>query len=148
MEISMPNFTAGGILPAKYTVDGAGVSPELNWRDVPKDCKSLVLICEDPDAPLGLWTHWIVYNLPPNATGLVEGVRDLPAGAQFGLNTIQEPSYCPPAPPKGEHRYYFKLYALDVVLDLKKPTRDELMKAMKGHIVVQASLLTKYQRPF
>lgn len=146
MELSIPNFTAGTTLPAQYTGDGVGVSPALNWKDVPKTAKSLVLICEDPDAPSGMWTHWIVYNLPVGVTGLEEGVKALPTGAEFGLNTIKEANYCPPSPPSGEHRYYFRLYALDTILDLKKPTRDDIMKAIKVHAVGAASLLTKYQK--
>ena len=146
MELSIPNFVNGGMLPAKYTGDGAGVSPALNWKDVPKTAKSLVIICEDPDAPAGMYTHWIVYNLPLNATGLIEGVKHLPAGAQFGLNTAREANYYPPSPPSGEHRYYFRWYALDVTLDLHKPTRDEILKAMHGHVLETASLLTKYKK--
>lgn len=146
MEISIPQVVPGGVLPSKYTSDGGGVSPQLLWKDVPKATKSLVLICEDPDAPSGMWTHWIVYNLPANAAGLEEGVKNFPSGTQLGINTAHETAYIPPSPPTGEHRYYFKLYALDITLDLKKPTRDVILKAMQGHMLGTASLLTRYSR--
>lgn len=145
MQLTIPNVTDGSILPMRYTGDGSGVSPELSWQDVPKNAKSLVLICEDPDAPSGMFTHWIVYNLPVNVTGLAEGVKDLPTGAKLGLNTMHEKNYCPPAPPSGVHRYYFRLYALDTLLNITNPTRDDILNAMKDHVVASASLLTKYQ---
>lgn len=146
MEISIPNVVEGGALPVKYTGDGAGVSPALNWKGVPQNAKSLVLICEDPDAPSGMYTHWIIYNLLADTTGLAEGVERLPDGAQLGSNTARETNYVPPAPPSGEHRYYFRLYALDSMLDLKKPTRAEVLKTMHGHVLETASLLTKYKK--
>jgi len=145
MEISMPNVADGGMLPVKYTGDGNGISPPLNWKDVPHNAKSLVLICEDPDAPSGMYTHWIVYNLPVNILGLEEGAKNLPQGVQFGLNTAQQEVYVPPTPPSGIHRYYFRLYALDTTLTLKNPQRAEILATIKGHVIASTSLVTKYQ---
>ena len=138
-------------IPARYTCDGADVSPPLTWTGVPAGTRSLALIIDDPDAPdpkhpRQVWVHWVVYNLPPDCTGLAEGAA-LPPGAKLGRNDWQRADYGGPCPPIGRHRYFHKLYALDTVLpDLKHPTRPQLEQAMKGHVLAQAELVGTYER--
>lgn len=149
-----PAFNHRGEIPPEYTCDGQDISPELSWSDVPDGTKSLALIMDDPDAPDPAapkitWVHWVLYNIPPSATGLRRGVksRDLPAGTQEGLNNWNRTGYGGPCPPIGRHRYFYKLYALDVELpDLKTPTKEALEKAMASHILAQAELIGTYQR--
>jgi Raf kinase inhibitor-like YbhB/YbcL family protein len=152
--ISSSAFGHNGPIPKKYTCDGKDVSPPLTWRGVPPSAKSLVLIVDDPDAPdpaapKMTWVHWVLYNLPATATGLAEAIaaNDLPRGTHEGLNDWKRTGYGGPCPPIGRHRYFHKLYALDVVLpDLGKPTKHQLEQAMKGHVVGQAELVGTYQR--
>ncbi|MFA6409376.1 MAG: YbhB/YbcL family Raf kinase inhibitor-like protein [Gammaproteobacteria bacterium] len=147
MKISSQAFLHQEFIPSKYTCQGVGTSPELSWQDVPKETKSLALIMEDPDAPMGLWTHWILYNIPPEVTNLAENVKVLPKGTEQGLNTLDETGYVPPCPPSGTHRYYFKLYALDIVLQPNaKFTNATLKKAMEKHILAQAELMGNYAK--
>src|SRR6201982_953748 len=131
ISISSPAFQAGGDIPAKFTCNGTNVSPELKISGVPNEAKSLVLIVDDPDAPRGLFTHWIAWNIDPKATDIAENSPQ--AGAIQGTNDFGKPNYGGPCPPSGTHRYFFKLFALDTKLDLK-PTarRAELDAAMKG----------------
>lgn len=141
-------------IPSKYTCEGRDVSPPLSWSGVPERTKSLVLIVDDPDAPdpkapRMTWVHWVLYNLPPSSTGLPEGVApaNLPPGTREGLNDWKRTGYGGPCPPIGRHRYFHKLYALDVVLpDLGKPTKAELEKAMQGHVLAGAELIGTYQK--
>jgi Raf kinase inhibitor-like YbhB/YbcL family protein len=152
--LTSPAFNHRGEIPPEYTCDGQDISPELSWSDVPDGTKSLALIMEDPDAPdpaapKTTWVHWVLYNIPPSATGLRRGVKskDLPAGTQEGLNNWNRTGYGGPCPPIGRHRYFYKLYALDVELpDLKTPTKEALEKAMASHILAQAELIGTYQR--
>lgn len=154
MELTSSHFKDQGDIPKRFTCDGEDMSPALAWSDVPAGTKSLALIVDDPDAPdpanpKMTWVHWVLYNIPATAEGLPEGVasRDLPAGTREGLNDWKKTGYGGPCPPIGKHRYFHKLYALDVVLpDLKKPTKADLEKAMKGHMLSQAELVGKYQR--
>jgi Raf kinase inhibitor-like YbhB/YbcL family protein len=154
MEISSPSFTKQTSIPAKYTCEGADTSPPLAWRDVPPSAKSLALIVDDPDAPdpaapRMTWVHWVVYNLPPQSTALPESAsgKSLPQGAKEGLNDWKKPRYGGPCPPIGRHRYFFKLYALDIVLpDLGRPTKADLEKAMQGHVVGSAELVGTYEK--
>lgn len=151
MELKSTAFTQGGDIPKKYTCDGADVSPPLNWTEPPEGTKSLALICEDPDAPVGTWVHWVLFNLPPNARELPESVparKTLSGGGDQGINDFRKIGYGGPCPPKGPvHRYFFKLYALDKQLDLKPgATRQELAKAMKNHILAEAELMGRYHR--
>ncbi len=147
-------FAPNGEIPARHTCDGDDVSPPLSWSGVPETAKSLVLIVDDPDAPdpaapKMTWVHWVLYNLPPDDTDLPEGVGSagLPAGTGEGLNDWQRTGYGGPCPPVGSHRYFHKLYALDVRLaDLNNPTKRELEQAMADHIVDQAELIGTYQR--
>ena len=138
-------------IPARYTCDGEDVSPPLAWTGVPAGTRSLALIIDDPDAPdpkhpRQVWVHWVLYNLPPDATGLAEAAA-LPSGAKVGRNDWQRADYGGPCPPIGRHRYFHKLYALDTVLpDLKHPTKSQLEQAMKGHVLAQAELVGTYER--
>ena len=152
--INSTAFERNGSIPKKYTCDGQDVSPSLTWSGVPPAARSLVLIVDDPDAPdpaapKMTWVHWVLYNLPASVTGLDEAVaaNKLPRGTLDGLNDWQRTGYGGPCPPIGRHRYFHKLYALDVVLpDLGKPTKQQLEKAMKGHVIAQAELIGTYQR--
>lgn len=147
-------FKPDGNIPAKYTCDGADISPPLSWSGIPAGARSLVLIMDDPDAPdpaapKMTWVHWVLYNIPPETTQLPEGVKSsgLPKGTREGLNDWQRTGYGGPCPPIGRHRYFLKLYALDVLLpDLHGPTKAELEKAMRGHILAQQELIGTYQR--
>jgi hypothetical protein len=151
MQLNSAAFTEGGAIPAKHTCDAKNVSPPLKWSGVPASAKSLALIVDDPDAPVGTWVHWVLYDLPATTTGLAE---DLPrsqyvtGGAKQGLNDFKHLGYGGPCPPPGKpHRYFFKLYALDAVLDLKPGlTKRDLEQAMEKHLLAQAQLMGTYQR--
>ena len=145
MKLTSPAFGDGPPIPARYTCDGENVSPELRWSDVPDDTSSLALTCEDPDAPRGTFTHWVIWNLDPTEGGIPAG--DVPKGARQGRNDFGHVGYGGPCPPIGNHRYFFKLYALDTVLpDLKRPTKAKLEEAMRGHIIATAELIGLYQK--
>lgn len=154
VTITSPAFSHNGEIPTRHTCDGEDISPALEWSGLPEGTKSIALIVDDPDAPdpaapKMTWVHWVLYNIPPNATGLAEGVRtqDLPSGTNEGLNDWKRTGYGGPCPPIGRHRYFHKLYALDVVLpDLGKTTKKELEKAMEGYILGKAELTGTYQR--
>jgi Raf kinase inhibitor-like YbhB/YbcL family protein len=154
LALSSPAFAPSGEIPALFTCEDRDISPLLEWTGVPDGTKSLVLIVDDPDAPdpkapKGTWVHWVLYNLPPGATGLPEGVspKDLPAGTREGTNDWKRTGYGGPCPPIGRHRYFHKLYALGVELpDLGTPTKAEVEAAMKGHILAHAELMGTYQK--
>lgn len=154
LVITSAAFAPNAEIPARYSCDGDDVSPPLSWNGVPEMANSLVLIVDDPDAPdpaapKMTWVHWVLYNLPPDDTDLPEGVSrtDLPPGTLEGLNDWQRTGYGGPCPPVGSHRYFHKLYALDVQLpDLNDPTKRELEQAMADHIIGQAELIGTYQR--
>jgi len=154
MIIESPSFAHDRAIPARHTCDGMNVSPPLAWSGVPAGAKSLALIVDDPDAPdpaapKMTWVHWVLYNIPAEATGLAEGVsvKDSPAGTLHGINDWQRIGYGGPCPPVGNHRYYFKLYALDTLLpDLKHPAKAALEKAMQGHILAHSNLVGLYKR--
>ena len=134
-----------------YTCDGKDISPELAWSGAPDGTKSFALICDDPDAPVGTWVHWVVYNIPSHATGLPKGVptiKELPDGTRQGINDFHRIGYGGPCPPRGPaHRYFFKLYALDTKLDLPPgATKEQVLEAMKGHVLGEAQLMGKYER--
>jgi len=150
-SISGPSFQNGGNIPKKYTCEGADVSPELHWTAPPAGTQSLALIADDPDAPVGTWTHWVLYDLPAQTTSLPEGVPkmdELASGGRQGRNDFRKIGYGGPCPPAGKpHRYFFKLYALDKKLDLKSGAgKQELEQAMQGHILGQTEVMGKYQR--
>jgi Raf kinase inhibitor-like YbhB/YbcL family protein len=151
IALTSPAFKEGEALPREYTGDGKDQSPPLKWGEVPRDTKSLVLLCEDPDAPGGTFVHWVLFNLPPEPRELPAGVpteKELPSGARQGKNDFDKIGYGGPKPPSGQtHRYEFKLYALDQKLDLPAgATRDEVVKAMKGHVLAMGKLVGKYSR--
>lgn len=152
MEIKIRSsaFKEGEMIPKQYTCDGANISPPLTWDAAPPGTKSFALVSDDPDAPVGTWVHWVIYNLPPDSRGIPENIpfhKNLENGARQGTNDFREIGYGGPCPPGGTHRYYFKLYALDKVLDLEPGiTKAQLLKAMEGHIVAQGQLMGKYKR--
>jgi Raf kinase inhibitor-like YbhB/YbcL family protein len=151
MNITSSAFQAGQTIPTKYTCQGADISPPLQWSGVPAGAKSLALICDDPDAPAGTWVHWVLYDLPVTAANLAEKVptsATLSSGGKQGINDFKRVGYGGPCPPPGKpHRYYFKLYALDANLDLKpQATKQELLRAMDGHILAETQLMGTYQR--
>lgn len=154
LRLTSNAFAEGGSIPPEYTCDGDDFSPPLAWDGVPAGAKSLALVVDDPDAPdpaapKKVWVHWILYNLPAAAGSLPRGVApaDLPADARVGTNDSQTVSYRGPCPPIGRHRYFHKLYALDVVLpDLGAATKAELEKAMDGHVLEKTELVGTYER--
>ena len=154
MIIMSQSFTHNRAIPARHTCDGVNVSPMLNWTGAPSGTKSLAVIVNDPDAPdpaapKTTWVHWVVYNIPPDADGLPEttSAEGLPPGTLQGLNDWRQTGYQGPCPPIGRHRYFFKLYALDMVLpDLKRPTKAVLEKAIQGHVLAHSELIGLYQR--
>ena len=152
MEIKSNKFLHNHLIPSLYTCQGQDISPPISWSNVSQNAKSLVLIVDDPDAPdpkapKMTWVHWVLYNLPVDSSGLPEDVQDLPKGTKNGLNDWKKTGYGGPCPPIGEHRYFFKLYALDIVLpDLNNPTKQEVEKAMSSHIIEKVELIGKYQK--
>ena len=149
MKITSSAFSDGALIPIKYTCDGDDISPPLVWSDIPENTASFVLINDDPDAPVGTWDHWILFNLDDKTTELAENV-DLSklAGVQLGRNSWRRNDYGGPCPPYGTHRYFFKLYALDMKLDLPAgSSKQDIKKAMAGHILAEAELLGRYKRP-
>jgi len=148
--LESPAFKENDIIPSKFTCDGKDISPPLSWSNLPNGSKSIVLIFDDPDAPVGTWVHWVIYNIPPDSNNLEENVpkdRELKNGAKQGRNDFGKIGYGGPCPPEGTHRYYFKLYAIDTILDLKTGTnKEKLENAMKGHIIAKAQLIGKYKR--
>ena len=151
LQITSPAFSEGQPIPAKYSCEGNDASPPLKWTNAPANTKSFALIADDPDAPVGTWVHWVLYDLPPNATELPEDVAKTQftsSGAKQGLNSWPRLGYGGPCPPPGKpHRYFFKLYALDTMLDLKPgATKKDVEAAMKGHILAEGQLMGRYQR--
>lgn len=151
MQIKSAAFENNGLIPKKYTCDGADVSPPLSLGNPPAGTKGIVLICDDPDAPMGTWVHWVLYGLSPETTSLSEGVpaqKEVLGGARQGINDFRKIGYGGPCPPKGPaHRYFFKLYAIDVELNLPSgATKQDVEKAMKGHILDEGQLIGKYGR--
>lgn len=148
--IESDDFSEGGMIPIRFTCDGENVSPRLKWMNKPKGTKSFALIFEDPDAPSKTWSHWVLYNLPPNQTGLKERVQNLKTfhnGAMHGINDFKTYGYSGPCPPSGTHNYFMKLYALDSELDLEPgASRIQLLDAMEGHILEKAELMGRYKK--
>jgi Raf kinase inhibitor-like YbhB/YbcL family protein len=147
-ELTSAAFAAGEPIPPKYTCDGDDVSPPLEWTEPPAGTQSFALICDDPDAPVGTWVHWVLYNLPAGVRALPEAVpavADLPDGGRHGNNSWRRLGYGGPCPPSGTHRYFFKLYALDTALDLAAgASKKELLGTMEGHVLAQAELMGVY----
>jgi Raf kinase inhibitor-like YbhB/YbcL family protein len=150
-KLTSSAFADGGAIPAKYTCDGGDTSPPLAWSGVPAGAKSLALVVDDPDAPDPkapklTWVHWVLYDIPPTATGIGEGAKP-PAGTREGVNDWARTGYGGPCPPIGRHRYFHKLYALDTLLpDLKRPSKSQLEAAMHGHVIAEARLIGTYQK--
>ena len=144
MKITSSAFQEGANIPSKFTCDGADTSPPLQIADIPSQAKSLALIVDDPDAPGGLFTHWMVWNIPPQTSAVGEG--SAPKGVR-GTNDFGKSGYGGPCPPSGTHRYYFKIFALDRELDLPSGAkRGQVDAAMKGHVVAQGELMGRYSR--
>lgn len=155
IHIESQAFTSGGSIPKLYTCDGKDVSPPLTWSGIPEHTRSLALICEDPDAPRGTWTHWVLFDLPASVGGLGEGLPGQErvkvtadgATALQGKNDFGKTGYGGPCPPRGTHHYFFKIYALDAVLSLgPKTTRQDLLHSIKGHVMAEGELMGTYSR--
>ncbi|MBI5044438.1 MAG: YbhB/YbcL family Raf kinase inhibitor-like protein [Candidatus Levybacteria bacterium] len=145
MTITSTAFESNTLMSSKYTCDGANINPPLSFHDIPKTAKSLLLLVDDPDAPHGTWRHWSVYNMPPTTNGIPEGSK--PESGAEGITDFGTVGYGGPCPPSGSHRYFFKLYALDIMLDLpEKPTFNEIENAIQNHVVVKAELVGIYSR--
>jgi len=149
--LSSPAFKQGDPIPKKFTCEGTDVSPALKWSGAPAGTKSFALIVDDPDAPVGTWVHWVLFNIPGETTSLPEGLAttgEFPDGSKQGTNDFKRLGYGGPCPPPGPaHRYFFKLYALDQPLDLPTgATKAKVLDAITGHILGQGELLGKYKR--
>lgn len=154
LVLSSPSFGDSGMIPAKHTCEDEDISPALTWSGAPDGTRTLALIVDDPDAPdpaapKMTWVHWVLYDLPGTATSLAEGMRpdSLPHGVRQGVNDWKQTGWRGPCPPKGRHRYFFKLYALDTALgELKTPDKAAVEQAMKGHVLAQAQLIGTYEK--
>jgi len=151
IQLTTTAFAEGQPIPNRHAFNNEDLSPALHWSGVPTAAKSLALICDDPDAPMGTWVHWVLYDVPPSTPGLSEGVPKTPEladGARQGVNDYKKIGYGGPCPPPGKpHRYFFKLYALDAKPDLKPGlTKKDLLKAIEGHVLAEGQLMGTYQR--
>ena len=150
LTVTSPAFAERSMIPSKYTCDGRNISPPLKWDNVPSGTKTFALISDDPDAPVGVWVHWVMWNIPADTKELAENLpteKNLPNGSQQGITDFQRHGYGGPCPPSGTHRYYFKVYALDTELDLPNTsTKKDLLKAIHGHILAQGQLMGKYKK--
>ncbi len=151
LELKSPAFLHESKIPPQYTCEGKDVSPHLQWSGVPDGTKSFALISDDPDAPSKTWVHWVIYNIPAESRELPQGFPHdpvLPDGIRQGINDGGEIGYGGPCPPPGRpHRYYFKLYALDCMLEIEgTATKEKLLEAMKGHVLGETSLMGTYER--
>lgn len=151
LEVRSGAFKEGEDIPRRYTCDGEDISPALTWSGIPENARSLALICDDPDAPMGTWVHWVIFGIPPGMDSLPEAVpaeKEVLEGARQGITDFRRIGYGGPCPPKGApHRYFFKLYALDTELTLDAgTTKKELLAAMEGHILARGQLMGKYKR--
>ncbi|PYJ00900.1 MAG: YbhB/YbcL family Raf kinase inhibitor-like protein [Verrucomicrobia bacterium] len=151
MQLTSTAFSEGEPIPAKHTCEGKNVSPALKWSGAPAGAKSFALIADDPDAPVGTWVHWVLYDLPASATELAEDLpkgQFLPNGAKQGINDFRHLGYGGPCPPPGKaHRYFFKLYALDAALDLKPgASKKDIEQAMDKHVLAQTQLMGTFKR--
>ena len=150
MNLESSAFTDGEMIPSVHTCDGKDLSPPLSWTEPPEGTVSFALVSDDPDAPAGTWVHWVAWNIPPGSRGLSQGVQkseETPDGTRQGMNDFRKPGYGGPCPPSGTHRYFFRLYALDTLLDLPSgATRRDLERTMRGHVLAEATLMGKYRR--
>ncbi len=146
--ITSTAFEHNNVIPGQFTCDGKDISPKLSWTGIPAGTKSLALIMDDPDAPMGTWDHWVLFNIPPHISELKENIKSLPEGTIEGRNSWNNTGYGGPCPPDREHRYFFKLYALDSILSIVNGvTKEELEATMQGHIIAECEMLGRYNRP-
>jgi len=152
LTLSSPAFQPSSSIPSQYTCDGANISAPLQWEGAPPKTQSFVIICEDPDVPHsirpdGMYDHWVLFNIAPTVSGLPENMQSLPQGAVQGVNTSKKLGYTGPCPPDRQHRYFFKIFALDTTLNLPEgATKAEVISAMKEHILEEAELMGVYDR--
>ncbi len=150
MKITSTSFEDGGMIPRKYACDGEDISPPLAWTEIPDSTKTLALICEDPDAPVGTWVHWVIFNIPASERALHEhipSINRLPNGAIQGRNDFGNIGYGGPCPPMGTHRYFFRIYALSTVLNLEPGiSKSELLNAMEDVLLAEGQLMGRYNR--
>lgn len=150
IQVRSPAFGEGEMIPRQYTCTGDGVSPPIAWQAPTDSVESFALVCEDPDAPMGTFTHWVLYDLPSNVHELPERIPNEdhpPTGGTHGVNSMHRTGYMGPCPPSGTHRYFFKVFALDTRLGLEPGAgKDDLLEAMEGHVVGKGQLMGKYQR--
>ena len=145
MKISSTSFGHNGQIPKKYTCDGSDINPPLKFEEIPANAKSLALIVDDPDAPMGTWVHWVVWNIDTKTSEIKE--NSVPKGSMQGMNDFRKHAYGGPCPPSGTHRYFFKLYALDMALNIGASAgKTALESSMKGHILAEAKLIGLYER--
>jgi Raf kinase inhibitor-like YbhB/YbcL family protein len=145
LHVTSPAFQDNGHIPRQYTCDGEDISPPLVIENCPKETKSIALICDDPDASIGTWVHWMLWNIDPSTKEIAENA--VPKGAVEGMNDFRRHSYGGPCPPSGTHRYFFKIYALDTMLDISPNSqKSALEKAMKGHILAEGQIIGLYKR--
>jgi len=145
LQISSPAFQNNGNIPRQYTCDGKDINPPLMIANCPQGTKSIALICDDPDAPVGIWVHWVIWNIFPDVKEIKENI--VPTGAIVGVNDFRQNRYGGPCPPSGTHRYFFKVYALDTMLGISpNASKADLEKTMKGHILGQGQLVGLYKR--
>ena len=153
LTLSSPAFQSNAPIPSRYTCNGDNISPPLEWSGVPQGTQTFVLLCDDPDVPRalradGMYDHWVLFNIPAFVTGLPENMKTLPAGAIQGQNTGGKLGYTGPCPPDCQHRYFFKLFALDTSLALAQgATKAEVAAAMDGHVLAQTELMGVYEQP-
>ncbi len=150
IKLTSAAFQEGGSIPRQYTCDGQNISPPLEWDTVPARAKTIVLIADDPDAPAKTWVHWVIFDIPATAKSLPENIspnKSTAVGGKQGTNDFKKLGYGGPCPPSGTHRYYFKIYALDKALELAgEVTKDQVLKAMDGHVLGQGQLMGTYRR--
>ncbi len=154
IRLTSTAFSDEQLIPIDYTCDGKNLSPPLSWTDVPPEARSLVLLCDDPDAPLRTWSHWVVFNISPGLTGFKDGIADVESltlegghSARQGKNDLGDIGYGGPCPPQGTHRYFFRIYALDTVLNPERGAlRSTVLKAMEDHVLAEGILVGKYAR--
>ncbi len=148
IQVSSKSFLNNQTIPSRYTCDGENISPPLVWSEVPDKTRSIAIICDDPDAPSGDWVHWLIYNIDPNINELPENIplkRIIDGNTRQGINDFGKTGYGGPCPPSGNHRYFFRLFALDTVLDLKENAKKkDLLNAMKNHVVAEGELIGLY----
>jgi Raf kinase inhibitor-like YbhB/YbcL family protein len=150
IKLTSSAFEEGGMIPSKYTCDGQDISPPLSWDNVPANTESIAIICNDPDAPMGTWVHWVLFNLPAEKRQLAENIPDdetLPDGTRQGITDFGSTGYGGPCPPSGTHRYFFKIYALDIPINIVSiADKETLLKDMAGHVLAEGQLMGKYKR--